>query len=348
MNTSTASGTGTDGSLKELSIGAGGKKNRQKERRLMKGFNIAPQPGGSSSTLLEPVAELIASWKEDQHENSHHELYGSTRSEIFGLGTMPKKSLHHSNACRQSRGVRSSSKKKRWDTLIEAAKAHKVSKKFIGRSRSEDSVYSPASEDGGSRSEGSTDSKSSLEIQRSHDVHRPQHQHAHHGQHSHHPSESHHGFGRIAIVSALTKKRKKFSASRASTPAMTSTNSNTMESTTQPIASILLSKVTKKQLQRASSVPTRGPELGSQTIPQRRHEVTQSQQPSLDTAEISSVTEQQRVVSAVPLTPSTTEESMIASGAISMTVKTNGSATQLQRLPGIEPISGHDVSAGWL
>lgn len=98
----------------------------------MKGFNIAPQPG-SSSTLLEPVAELIASWKEVQHENSHHEIFGSTRSEIFGLGTMPKKSLHHSNACRQTRGARSSSKKKRWDTLIEAAKAHKVSKKFISK-----------------------------------------------------------------------------------------------------------------------------------------------------------------------------------------------------------------------
>lgn len=121
-----------DGSLKELSIGAGGKKNRQKERRLMKGFNIAPQPG-SSSTLLEPVAELIASWKEVQREVSHHEIFGSTRSEIFGLGTMSKKSLHHSNACRQSRGPRSSSKKKRWDTLIEAAKAHKVSKKFISK-----------------------------------------------------------------------------------------------------------------------------------------------------------------------------------------------------------------------
>ncbi|XP_035722146.1 transient receptor potential-gamma protein-like isoform X7 [Vespa mandarinia] len=344
MNTSTASGSGTDGSLKELSIGAGGKKNRQKERRLMKGFNIAPQPG-SSSTLLEPVAELIASWKEVEHENSHHEIFGSTRSEIFGLGTMPKKTLHHSNACRQSRGARSSSKKKRWDTLIEAAKAHKVSKKFISRSRSEDSVYSPASEDGGSRSEGSTDSKSSLEIHGSHDVHSHQsHQHSHHSHHT----ESHHSFGRLALVSALTKKRKKFSASRASTPAMTSTNSNPMESTTQPIASILLSKVSKKQLHRASSVPTRGPELGSQTITPRRHEVTQSQQPSLDTAEIVSVSEQQRVVSAVPLTPSTTEESVIASGAISMTVKTNGSATQLQRLPGIEPISGHDVSAGWL
>jgi len=50
----------------------------------------------------------------------------------------------------------------------------------------------------------------------------------------------------------------------------------------------------------------------------------------------------------VPLTPSTTEESVMASGSTSITAKRNGSATQLQRLPGIEPISGHDVSAGWL
>lgn len=50
----------------------------------------------------------------------------------------------------------------------------------------------------------------------------------------------------------------------------------------------------------------------------------------------------------VPLTPSTTEESMVASGSTSITAKRNGSAAQLQRLPGVEPISGHDVSAGWL
>lgn len=50
----------------------------------------------------------------------------------------------------------------------------------------------------------------------------------------------------------------------------------------------------------------------------------------------------------VPLTPSTTEESVVASGSTSVTVKRNGSATQLQRLSGIEPISGHDVSTGWL
>ncbi|XP_014485094.1 PREDICTED: transient receptor potential-gamma protein [Dinoponera quadriceps] len=349
IDTSTAASSGT---------GAGGKKNRQKERRLMKGFNIAPQPGGSGT--LPPVAEFIASLQQVQSENSHQELFGSTLSGIFGPGTTPKKSPHHTSTNsvpglatgpRQIRGSRSSSRKKRWGTLIEAAKAGRVSR-LIGRSRSEDSVYSPASEDGGSRSEGSSDSKSSLETPTaSHDLQTTQH--PHHSHHHAHHHETHHMFahGLGPALAALRKKRKKFSVSRSSTPAMTSsTNTNPAESSgaMHPIASALMSRVTKKQLQRASSVPTRGPDLAPQAITARRHEVTQSQQPSLDVVEIASITEQQGVVSMAPLTPSTTEESVVASGSTSITVKRNGSATQLQRLPGIEPISGHDVSAGWL
>ncbi|XP_032663846.1 transient receptor potential-gamma protein isoform X2 [Odontomachus brunneus] len=348
MNTSTAASSGT---------GAGGKKNRQKERRLMKGFNIAPQPGGSGT--LPPVAEFIASLQQVQHENSHHELFGSTLSGIFGPGTTPKKSPHHTSTNsvpglttgpRQSRGIRGSSRKKPWGTLIEAAKAGRVSR-LIGRSRSEDSVYSPASDDGGSRSDGSSDSKSSLETPTaSHDAPVQPPHHSHHHVHHH---EAHHMFahGLGPALAALRKKRKKFSVSRSSTPAMTSsTNTNPADSsgTMLPIASALVSRVSKKQLQRASSVPTRGPDLTPQLIVPRRHEVTQSQQPSLDVVEIASISEQQGVVSMVPLTPSTTEESVVASGSTSITVKRNGSATQLQRLPGIEPISGHDVSAGWL
>lgn len=56
-------------------------------------------------------------------------------------------------------------------------------------------------------------------------------------------------------------------------------------------------------------------------------------------------------VSAIPLTPSTTEESVVTSGNLSSTGlnKKNGSATQLQRiLPGIDPIAGHDTTSGWL
>lgn len=122
-----------DGSLKELSIGAGGKKNRQKERRLMKGFNIALQPGGSGT--LPPVDEFSASPQQMPHENSH-ELFGSTFSGIFGPGTTPKRSPHHTStnsvpglgSSRQGRRIRGSSKKKKWEHLIEAAKVRGVSR----------------------------------------------------------------------------------------------------------------------------------------------------------------------------------------------------------------------------
>ncbi|XP_043598784.1 transient receptor potential-gamma protein isoform X4 [Bombus pyrosoma] len=337
MNTSTASGAGT---------GAGGKKNRQKERRLMKGFNIAPQPSGSGS--LPPVDEFTASLQQVQQENSH-EIFGSTLSGIFGPGATPKKSPHHISTnsvpglgtSRQSRRIRGSSKKKRWENLIEAAKVRGRVSRLIGRSRSEDSVYSPASEDGGSRSEGSTDSKSSLEtpgpeVQATH--------HSHHAHHSHH-HEGHHMFAHgLGALVALRKKRKNFSDSRATSGMRSSSGTSPI----YPITSVLVSKVSKKQqLQRASSVPARGPELGQQPIPPRRHEGTQSQQPSIDTPEGVNVNEQP-VVPAAPLTPSTTEESVVASSSLPATMKRNGSATQLQRLPGIEPISGHDVSGGWL
>lgn len=149
-------------------------------------------------------------------------------------------------------------------------------------------MYSPASEDGGSRSEGSSDSKSSLETPAGHDA---QHPPPHHRESHHH--EAHHMFahGLGPALAALRKKRKKFSVSRSSTPAMTSsTNTNPPEpSATHPIARVLASSrvVSKKQLQRASSVPTRGPDLAPQSIIiPRRHEVTQSQQPSLDVGEI--------------------------------------------------------------
>ncbi|XP_048512013.1 transient receptor potential-gamma protein isoform X2 [Athalia rosae] len=354
MNTSTASGVGAGGSINALSLGAGGKKNRQKERRLMKGFNIAPQPGGSGT--LPPVAEFIASLQQAHHEHPHHDLFGSTLSGIFGPGTTPKKHPHHTSTNsvpgltsgpRPARGPRGSSRKRRWGTLIEAAKVGRVSR-LIGRSRSEDSVYSPGSEDGGSRSEGSSDSKSSL------DAATPD-SHAHHQVHHAHQHEVHHmfahGFG--PALAALRKKRKKFSASRASTPVMTS-NPAPVESVMHPIAAALASRVTRKQLQRASSVPTRGPDIVIPPITPRRHEVTQSQQPSLDVVEMITGNEiQGTVVGTGQFTPSVTEESAMTTatgslGAQFSATKRNGSATQLQRLPGIEPISGHDVSAGWL
>ena len=58
-------------------LGGGGKKNRQKERRLMKGFNIAP-PGSTSS--LAPVAEFSTSL--DNYDNQN-EILSSTISTLF-------------------------------------------------------------------------------------------------------------------------------------------------------------------------------------------------------------------------------------------------------------------------
>lgn len=106
---------------------------------------------------------------------------------------------------------RSHSHKRRWGTLIEAAKTGKVSR-LIGRSRSEDSVCnncrenghnhshsnSPASDD--NNSVRSTDSNPSLDVPDN-------------------PVEKereHHGLAHGLAL--LRKKRKKFSASRNSSP----------------------------------------------------------------------------------------------------------------------------------
>ncbi|KAK0093580.1 hypothetical protein PV326_013205 [Microctonus aethiopoides] len=372
MNTSTCSGSGT---------GAGGKKNRQKERRLMKGFNIAPQPGGSGT--LPPVAEFIASLQQAQHENStHHELFGSTLSGIFGPVSTPKKHPHHistnsvpglSMCPRPNRCVRNGSRKRRWGTLIEAAKARS---RLIGRSRSEDSMYPPASEDGGFRSEGSSDSKSSLDAPGQSQIstatnigHNNKTQSQQYNNERN--NESHHNvftqsFG--PALAALRKKRKKFSASRSSTSMMMSGNTSTIESiSTLPIghtstSTSITTTISKNYLYRASSVPARDADsVTSQIIHSRRHDVTQSQRPSLDKMEIGSVSEGFEVDDASndveqPLSPSTTEESVLGQSStigdvitvqgLTTSVKRNGSATQLQRLAGMETI--RDATSGWL
>ncbi|XP_063986740.1 transient receptor potential-gamma protein isoform X2 [Diachasmimorpha longicaudata] len=359
MKTSTSSSTG-----------AGGKKNRQKERRLMKGFNIAPQPAGSGN--LPPVAECIASRQHAQHDHKTRELTSSTLSGIFAPVTALKKSPHHistnsvpATCKRQNRTSRTGSRERRWGTLIEAAK---VRSRLIdtyastGRSRSEDSMYPPASEDGGFRSEGSSDSKSSLDVPTAggsqenppnpQPCERPNNVFTHSQVFS-------------SALAALRMKRKKFSGSRASTPVMTSGNNSAVESisalpTASSVSSVIQS-TNKSQLQRASSVPARKMDLiSNQIISVRCHDVTQSQQPSLDTMEITSVSERLEAddirVDVEALSPSTTDESFpsqpTASGdtihtqSLTTSIKRNGSATQLQRLSGIDSI--RDVTSGWL
>ncbi|CAH1397842.1 unnamed protein product [Nezara viridula] len=124
MNTSTASGAGT---------GAGGKKNRQKERRLMKGFNIAPPPSSSNSSSVAPVLEHQGSL---QKSSSNDNLSNPASARLSGGPGLSIRRKYRDNL---SKLMFSANKKRRWDSLIEVAKTGKVSK-FISQSRSEDSV----------------------------------------------------------------------------------------------------------------------------------------------------------------------------------------------------------------
>lgn len=117
---------------------------------------------------------------------------------------------------------RSSSHKRRWGTLIEAAKSGKVSR-LIGRSRSEDSVCnshcrenghnhshsnSPASDD--NITESPSDSNPSL------DAVVP-------------PAPIEHLHGLASGLALLKRKRKKFSASRNASPVVVSPSNNPTE-----------------------------------------------------------------------------------------------------------------------
>ncbi|XP_018334803.1 transient receptor potential-gamma protein-like, partial [Agrilus planipennis] len=237
-----------------MHVSAGGKKNRQKERRLMKGFNIGPQPSPSTGPLP-PVAEFIASLQNHHnHEgHNHNDIFGSTLSGIFNqtprrmqqqstvsssqgsINEGPTYHIHHHNHHRISSKhdwfnmKRSSSHKRRWGTIIEAAKTGKVSR-LIGRSRSEDSVCnsncqenghhhhsrshsnSPASDDNGSSA---SDSNPSLD-----NAERPVH-----GEHQEH--HNHHSI--VSGLALLKKKRKKFSASRNTSPVVIPPNEAAIE-----------------------------------------------------------------------------------------------------------------------
>ncbi|XP_050500315.1 transient receptor potential-gamma protein isoform X1 [Diabrotica virgifera virgifera] len=354
MNTSTAHNV----------MGTGGKKNRQKERRLMKGFNIAPQPSTTGS--LPPVAEFIASLQQHhQGDTHHHDFFGSTLSGIF---TPTPRKLHlHGSTVSSSQGSinegngnhhkrlnlkRSQLHKRRWGTLIEAAKSGKVSR-LIGRSRSEDSVCnscpdngttlshsqsnSPASDD--NRSASFSDSNPSLDV-------------------PDRPDKELHGIAQGLAL--LKKKRKKFSASRNSSPIVPPTTPAEHSHHHRKMPP----KKFQQVLKRASSVPTRVPDA----VQSARHEDTQSQQDSME------------IPTTVPstLTPSTTEESVTTVGPSippsgtsreplifnsSSSNPTGSSQTPDEeynrpsgthnhispKLAGIIPLSGHiGPSAGWL
>ncbi|KAF4523849.1 hypothetical protein B566_EDAN012550 [Ephemera danica] len=130
MNTATASGPGG---------GAGGKKNRQKERRLMKGFNIAPPPAATSSPHAgqagadgASAVELIAGLQDAANaaKSKSPPVSGARLTRLQRL------------AGATGSGPKRESSKRRWGTLIEAARTGRVRRLMQGRSRSEDSVCS--------------------------------------------------------------------------------------------------------------------------------------------------------------------------------------------------------------
>ncbi|KAI8440634.1 hypothetical protein MSG28_001848 [Choristoneura fumiferana] len=126
MNTSTAN-AGAPG-------GGGGKKNRQKERRLMKGFNIAP--GGS----LAPVDEFLASL---HHEHGAHGASHASLSALLG-GRLRASQSSLSDGAPAAPGAGAARRKppphkRRWGTIIEAARAARRS----GSGSGSDSQRSP-------------------------------------------------------------------------------------------------------------------------------------------------------------------------------------------------------------
>ncbi|XP_036345476.1 transient receptor potential-gamma protein-like, partial [Rhagoletis pomonella] len=150
--------SGMDTNVSAGQGGGGGKKNRQKERRLMKGFNIAP-PGSTGS--LAPVAEFSTSL---DNFDTQHEILSNTLSNLFNSNFIHKNQQNGQTSGKESptngtttttttiqtttkynksalkpHNKRIAGHKKRWGTLIEAAKVGNVSK-MLGRSKSEDSM----------------------------------------------------------------------------------------------------------------------------------------------------------------------------------------------------------------
>ncbi|XP_030557070.1 transient receptor potential-gamma protein [Drosophila novamexicana] len=293
--------------------GGGGKKNRQKERRLMKGFNIAP-PGSTSS--LAPVAEFSTSL--DNYDNQH-EILSSTLSTLFtpnfihrrqnttgGMAgaesptTPTQSSVAASTASASAASAapaatkynkstlkynkRIAGHKKRWGTLIEAAKVGNMSK-MLGRSKSEDSVCN------------STHNATPVheQVRVTYAQSSTQRTYAYHGAeppavapvppastsgHSHVGMGAHffHTTSGLTAIAALKRKRKKFSSSKNICPVT--------ESIAAANAAELL---TDKTLKRVSSYPAASAQGGSvphkdpsQVVKPRRHEQTQSQHDSVE------------------------------------------------------------------
>ncbi|KAI9585788.1 hypothetical protein GQX74_001635 [Glossina fuscipes] len=319
------SGMDTNVSAGQAGGGGGGKKNRQKERRLMKGFNIAP-PGSTGS--LAPVAEFSTSL--DNFEQQH-EILTSTLSTLFTPTFMHKKpSYCASDSCNSMESPsalppatlmppmntvqtinkynksalkpynkRIAGHKKKWGTLIEAAKVGNVTK-MLGRSKSEDSVCNSSQNsspvhgqvrvtysqncgqnyyNSGSGGEANLSNSSYNKDYLSTKQTGSHLSHALHGIGGGGGTHFFHATTGLTAIAALKKKRKKFSSSKNICPV------NESISTANGVD--LLSD---KALKRVSSYPAstndanaqnKDPAIGAKP---RRHEQTQSQHDSVETS----------------------------------------------------------------
>lgn len=253
---------------------------------------------------------------------------------------------------------RSSSRKKRWGTLMEAAKSGKVSK-LINRSRSEDSVcnsktdrYSTNNNNNNSNSPGSDENQTESQS----DSNPSLVDALGSGLSSLQSGLSNFGLGSSALA-ALKRKRKKFSTSR--TKQCIKSDDKSSDTAQIPVSNVysLCDESNNKLLKRASSVPTRNQEVNTVKFVQfkeddgnDRDEINSSnnknpllgnldykinQMKSSSSIESNQESQQQQQ----PDKPQTknTEHSLAFKSR-------NGSAT-LPNLPGVQPVSG---SQGWL
>lgn len=311
----------------------------------MKGFNIAPTP--ASGAPLAPVAEFIANLQVEPEISQHHELFGSTISGILGsCQTLPKKSnnlyrsLYGSSgqtpfAPPSNPGTPSSSshksvskltpkfhasksgsgRKRRWGTLIDAAKSGKVSK-LINRSRSEDSVcnsrpYRSSTGAGSDENVSESDSNPSLADAFGSGL-------------------SAFGFGQSGPLSVLRRKRKKSSSRMKEADESKTAGLNTI-SGGRPRSEAFSSE---KLLKRASSVPARNSDPRGVRFTQTTPEEMEKERCSTEEPANAEEKEAARPSDAEP-SPGRAFKSR------------NGTAV-LSNLPGIQPVSGHNISHGWL
>lgn len=318
----------------------------------MKGFNIAPP---QQSSQLPPVAEFMGLPHQHSEPNAPHnfDVFGSNMSGLFGPGITQKKSLHgnlHQFSSSQSsfgdtqtnahlsmfgklapkfHGKRIGSHKSKWGTLI---KAGSVSR-FIGRSRSEDSVCnapngqmesvsqsnSPVSEE--AATESPTDSNPSLD--------RPDIEASAGGGGGGGGGKSHTGHFHFGALAALKRRRKKFSNSRHASPitpeaSAGGANAANVQTTTER----KLSSASRALLQRASSVPARTSlTIATETTAGMAEKQGKGTGKGKEKGEPQTSGETQLLDQHSTLTSSTTEESVNGGSSSGATVATTTTAT---------------------